>query len=195
VVYNGYDLSYFDAPGDNGRLFKSHFGIYGDYMLNVANIEPRKNQLEFVKELRRSGVSRQLLIVGNIRDQAYWDVCQEVGGEQVRFMGPLEYASPEMISAISGAAIFVMPSTVETPSIAALEAFAMGTPLLITERGCTKEYFGDHAIYVDPDNLSDISVKLSSLNLMAPASRDERARFVWSNVIEDLISVYRTLSS
>lgn len=195
VVYNGYSPIYSRQHGDQGRLFREACKIDGEYMLNIANVEPRKNQLEFIRELKRSGIDRRLAIVGNIRDQEYAKQCFEVGGDQVTFVGPLEYASPEMVSAISGASTFVMPSMVETPSIAALEAFAMGVPLLITERGCTSEYFGQYAQYVNPEDLSDLSKKLLALKSTELAPVEIRSRYSWPNVASELFNVYRALSA
>jgi hypothetical protein len=46
------------------------------------------------------------------------------------------------------------------PSIAALEAALAGCTVVITNRGSTREYFGDRALYCDPQNVASIRVAL-----------------------------------
>ena len=43
-----------------------------------------------------------------------------------------------------------MPSFYETPGLAALEAAVVGIPIVITEQGCTKEYFEENVFYCNP---------------------------------------------
>ena len=53
-------------------------------------------------------------------------------------------------SAYAAAEALVLPSFLETPGLVALEAAAAGIPrLVITNAGCTKEYFGNLA-YPNP---------------------------------------------
>jgi glycosyltransferase involved in cell wall biosynthesis len=95
---------------------------------------------------------------------------------------------------LSAAQGFVMPSLLETPSIAALEAAAYGKPLLITKVGSTMEYFGPHAIYVDPDNVQSMVDGFSRL-LMETATHSlvsERAKqFTWEASATSLNNIYK----
>jgi hypothetical protein len=56
--------------------------------------------------------------------------------------------------------VFIIPFWLETPSIAALEAGLAGCTVIITNRGSTREYFGDRALYCDPQNVTSIRMAL-----------------------------------
>ena len=126
------------------------------YILNVANIEPRKNQQMLLRAMKEYP-ELKLINIGQCRDKEYYQECKREGGDQFFTFGRLEYASEILRSAMAGCELFAMPSTLETPSIAALEAAYMGKKILITEVGSTREYYGDEAIYVNPMSLESIT--------------------------------------
>lgn len=190
VVYNGVEDIFFDGVSQDA--FRSWAELDSSrYLLNVANVEPRKNQLNFLDAMDRHADLR-LVVVGHARDSNYLKACKAKGGSRFIHVGPLEYGSELLRSAIAGAEAFVMPSTLETPSIAALEAAAMGSRLLITGVGSTTEYFGDHATYVDPSCVSSMRAGLDQVLISASGRLRERihSRFTWSRVIQGLEQAY-----
>ena len=192
VVYNGVEDDYFERFGDS--CFSEKYGLAKQsYLLNVANIEPRKNQLKFVEAMIESEADTKLVIVGNIRDEAYAKKVLELGGDRVLYVGPLEYGSSMLKSAFSGSRGFVMPSTLETPSIAALEASASGIPVLITSEGSTQEYFGDDTIFVNPFNSDSIALGISQLLSDRHRPKPLSRRFSWENVVRELHMHYTEL--
>src|SRR5690606_6462794 len=96
------------------------------FVLNVANVEPRKNQLQFLEVLREERPDLTCVVVGGIRDHAYAQACRDIAGDQLKIIDPLPYVSPFLRSALHGCEFFAMPSTLETPSIAAIEAAVTG---------------------------------------------------------------------
>lgn len=190
VVYNGVEQSFFSHADANA--FRAWSGLGSRrYLLNVANVEARKNQLAFLDALREFP-DLCLIVVGHARDTAYFDACRKKGGGQFIHVGALEYGSPLLRSAIAGAEAFVMPSTLETPSIAALEAGAAGCRVLVTSVGSTTEYFGDGAIYVNPASIDSMREGLRRV-LAAPVGMlVERVskRFMWDTVVLDLQQAY-----
>lgn len=192
VVYNGVEDPFLE-PVD-GREFASRYGLENQrYLLNVANIEHRKNQLRLIEALKRFP-ELKLVVIGLARDEAYRDECFRLAGDQLVFVGELEYGSTLLRSAYAGCEAFVMPSTLETPSIAALEAAAAGAKIVITEVGSTTEYFGDLAEYVSPDSAQSIADALeramrSGANPALKSRIEER--FLWRRVVSDLRNVYQ----
>ena len=148
TIYNGAEIDFL-TPGDP-KLFKTRYNLNRPYVLNVANIEPRKNQLEFIKALNFKQPEMDFVIVGGVRDSEYAKKCMTEGGSRLKLVGTLPYSSEMMRSAYSGCTFFAMPSLLETPSIAAIEAAVSGARILITKEGSTQEYFKDSVIYVDP---------------------------------------------
>ena len=54
------------------------------------------------------------------------------------------------------AKVHALPSWFETCGLSSLEAAAMGCNITITEKGFTREYFGDDAFYADPGDTESI---------------------------------------
>ncbi|MDE7065597.1 MAG: glycosyltransferase family 4 protein, partial [Desulfovibrionaceae bacterium] len=153
VVYNGIDET-FTHPADP-TLFRSRVREERPFMLCVGNIEPRKNQLALVRAMKKFP-DCILLLVGRVRDRAYAEQCFDEGGNQVVFYGVMPHDSAMLKSAMAACELFVMPSLLETPSLAALEAAAQGARIAITSVGSTAEYFGGMAEYLDPLNVDSI---------------------------------------
>ena len=87
-----------------------------------------------------------------------------------------------------------MPSTLETPSIAALEAAYMGKKILITEVGSTREYYGDEAIYVNPMSIESITNGLRKvLQQETSESKIMQRNLLWSHTVKALSSFYTEL--
>jgi glycosyltransferase involved in cell wall biosynthesis len=139
-----------------------------------------------------------LLIVGNVREPGYAESVFAEGGERVRFVGPLEHDDPLLASAYAACSAFVLPSTLETPGLAALEAAAAGAPIVITGEGSTREYFGDMAHYVDPLDADDMRRKIEAALAAGPNPRLPAlvaSRFTWPVVTAALADVYATAIS
>ena len=191
VVYNGLE-STFKEP-EKPEFFREHYGL-GDqkFLLNVANVEPRKNQLHFLKALKKFPEIK-LIVIGHVRDESYFLDCQKYGREQLIHIGALPYASKLLKSALAAAEGFVMPSTLETPSIAALEAAASGSKILITSVGSTKEYFGELATYINPNNTeSMVHGIIELLRCDQKGLRNSiQNRFTWLHSTQQLIEAYK----
>lgn len=193
VIYNGAEPD-FTHPV-NQSMFKEKYSLDRPYVLNVANVEPRKNQLEFIKALKRQQPEMDFVIVGGIRDKEYASKCIEEGGNRVKIVGSLEYASEMMRSAYAGCSFFAMPSLLETPSIAAIEASATGARVLLTEIGSTKEYFGDSVTYVNPD--SQESLQKGIADVMNAQVEDStlvvQNNYLWPVITRQLADFYLKL--
>ena len=189
VVMNGFEPRFLQ-PQDPG-LFRTAFGIEGPFILNVGNIEPRKNQLGLVRAL--AGHPLPLVLLGHQRDQAYASRLVAEGGSRVRHLGALDHADPLLGSAFGACSAFVLPSTLETPGLAALEAAASGAPVVVTSEGSTRDYFGRHAHYVDHRAPLDIrrGIDAAVAQGRTPGLKAHVAsRFGWPNVTKRLVEVY-----
>jgi glycosyltransferase involved in cell wall biosynthesis len=193
TVYNGVDESFFVKVHPD--LFRQEFNIDGPFILNVANLEPRKNQINLIKAMK-SFPAMKLVLIGYERDLEYAKECIKVGGEQLLYIGPLPHDSALLKSAYAGCELFALPSTLETPGLAALEASAVGAKILITAEGCAREYFGEGATYVKHDDVKDIargiSIALSQPQTLLP-TLVTRSNFTWSRVVYSLAGIYRNI--
>lgn len=190
VVHNAVDDIFFEPVSSN--LFKEKYNINIPYVLNVANVEPRKNQLAFLKALKNFP-DLQLITIGNWREKWYLDACKAEGDNQFRLIGPLDPGSELLRSAIAGCEFFAMPSLRETPSIASLEAAAAGAKILTTDLGSPIEYFEKYVIYINPYDVNSMTEGIQS----ALIHYNERTlvehiktHYRWDSVIEKLVQIY-----
>jgi glycosyltransferase involved in cell wall biosynthesis len=190
-VMNGVD-SRFAAPHD-AIPFRKTFGIDGPFILNVANIERRKNQLNLVLALSHQDLP--LVMIGQVREPAYAEQVFAEGEGKVRYLGYLDHESPLLASAYAACAAFVLPSTLETPGLAALEAAAAGAQVVVTRVGAPPEYFGVLCHYVDPEDPTNIACGIAAALERGPLpdlSAHVVKNFTWPHVTAALPGVYRT---
>ena len=191
TVYNGVENIFFEKV--DGKIFRKHFNINDDFVLNVGNIEPRKNQLNLAKAMK-SIPNKKLVLIGHIRDKEYGKKVFEEIGEQLIYIEYLKNDDELLRSAFSACDVFCLPSTLETPGLAALEAFACGCKVLITEEGATKEYFGNNVSYIKFDDVENIKLELKELINSNKKEINFDKRFMWNNISKDLIKEYKTMT-
>lgn len=194
VVYNGIDPIFKERVSPD--LFKKHFNIDFPFVLNVANVESRKNQLNLIQAMKQFP-DIKLITIGHARVPEYLKSCIEAGGDQFIFLGPLLHDSELLRSAYAACEVFALPSTLETPGLAALEAAASGAKVVVTAVGAAPEYFDEGVIYVnDPLSVDEIANSLKQA-MDAPVQRNAefatkiQTQFEWSTVVKKLVDVYR----
>lgn len=158
VVPNGFDERFAAA---DARAFERRFGLR-DFVLSVGRIEPRKNQLNLIRALGDS--NHTLVIVGDVvpGHEAYGEACRLEAGSNVRFLPAFGHEDPLLASAYAACRCLALVGWYETPGLAALEAAATGTPLVVPQGGCAAEYFGPQAEYVPPGDLKRIRAAIEA---------------------------------
>lgn len=189
IVHNGVDEDFGRTVSPD--IFRDHFDIQGPFLLNVANVEPRKNQLRLARAAKSIGMD--LVVLGAVRDENYHLACQEAAGRHWLWLGSVGHESDLLKSAYRACDLFALPSLLETPGLAALEAAAAGARVLVTQEGSTREYFDDYVSYVDPLSTSAIQ---SAIETVLGASRQTAlsehilSRFTWQNAGRQLQEAY-----
>jgi len=152
VVPNGADARFAEC---DARPFVDRYGVRG-FVLCPGRIEPRKNQLGLIRAMRGSGAP--LVILGRVvpGHERYLEACRREADGDVRFLDHLEHDDPMLGAAYAACACVALASWFETPGLVALEAGMSGTPLVLPEGGCAREYFGPHAQYVKPNDYRGI---------------------------------------
>lgn len=193
AVLNGVEPDFASA---GPQIFRERFRLDGPFVLNVANIEPRKNQLGLVRAMKDMAVP--LVLIGAIRDNAYaGDVFRE-GGSWLHYLGPMDNRDPALTSAFAACSVFALPSTLETPGLAALEAAACGANIVVTSEGSAQEYFGDQVHYVDHRDVDAIGTAIKRALVGKPDPELRRrvsSQFAWFSVTSRLVDVYRAAQS
>jgi len=103
------------------------------HVLNVAEITPRKNQLNLIEAAR--GADWKLTIVGKIPQNEYGKQCVELAGrcQNINMIGELAYRSPELVAQYASAKVFCLPSISEVQSLSLIEAAKYGCELAVSE--------------------------------------------------------------
>jgi glycosyltransferase involved in cell wall biosynthesis len=119
-------------------------------VLCVGRIEPRKNQLALIQALRGTGIPLTLVGRSGRYSSAYHRRCLRAAGANVCFVA--QQPAGELRRYYHAAQVHACVSWYETPGLASLEAALCGCALVVTPGGCTREYFGDDAVYTPPDD-------------------------------------------
>lgn len=148
VVPNGIDPLLFqpqEKPVKNNKL-----------VLCAARIEGIKNQLNLIKALNDTAYT--LMLVGSPapNQKSYYEECRRIASKNIVFSS---HVSQQVLAGYyRSAKVHALPSWFETCGLSSLEAAAMGCNVMITEKGFTKEYFGDDAFYCDPGDTESIFI-------------------------------------
>lgn len=142
VIPNGFPLEYL---GIDETYFREQCpGLPEEFVLSVARISSRKNQKWLAQCCQELGLT--LVLAGPINEPKYFEEVQAY--PNVVYLGTIQ--GRLLASAYATAKVHAIPSWFETPGLSSLEAAACGAVVLSTDQGCTKEYFLDKAVYIDP---------------------------------------------
>jgi glycosyltransferase involved in cell wall biosynthesis len=204
VIPNGIDLDHFDghAKGITQNSLKSRDE---KVVLYVGRLEPVKGVKYLVKAMKilRDGGLRnvKLLIVGDGTERRLLEeLVRKYDLEDcVVFAGKVPHN--EIPAFMASADMFVLPSLSEGFPGVALEAMAMGLPVVATKVGGLPEIIkdGENGFLVEPRNPAEIAEKCALLltddELRARISRNNREKaknYSWERVVEKLEEVYLT---
>ncbi|HUB62366.1 MAG TPA: glycosyltransferase family 4 protein [Puia sp.] len=189
VVPNAVDQKLFSLPSDDS-------GRASNVVLCVGRIEGIKNQLQLVRALNDTGYTLFLIGSAAPNQPEYYSECRKIAAPNIRFVEPI--AQEELVRYYAMAKVHVLPSWFETTGLSSLEAAAMGCNIVITDKGDTREYFGDDAWYCDPASADSIR---SAVDRAASALRSERLiqriaqHYTWETAAAETAAAYRTIVS
>jgi glycosyltransferase involved in cell wall biosynthesis len=165
ICYPAVDTYKFYRRSDKEiQYIKAKYGIFGDYILFVGNIEPRKNLKGLL--LAYKGLPKEirekygLLLVGakGWLDDEISELIIELRIDGNRIIQPAQYVEDKDLPAIySGASLFTYVSLYEGFGIPPLEAMACGTPVLSSDNSSLPEAVGDAAVMIDAKNTDEIA--------------------------------------
>jgi glycosyltransferase involved in cell wall biosynthesis len=188
VVPNAVDTAVFDPDvvrmSDEVRKFEG-------CVLSAARIEGRKCQLELVRAVRDLPVKLVLIGKPAPNHTAYYEAVKREANDRVHFLGQIPH--DQLAQYYTAAKVHALVSWMETPGLSSLEAGAMGSNLVITEKGDTRDYFGDEAYYCDPESVDSIRQAVVAA-LEAPRNpvlqRRIRDEFTWQKAADMTLKGY-----
>jgi len=190
IIPNGIDRRF--AEGDP-TLFKEKYGI-SDFVLQVGSIDPNKNQLAVIKamaDLPYTYVSIGNVLLNNI---AYREKCEAMAGENVLFVGQLDYSDPLLASAYAAAKVFMLPSYSEVMPLALYEACQAGCRIIVSKNIPICNELRSHVYIADPDNqrqLKALIVKAMNSDADEKLRRAALSMPTWEEVAGQILDVYK----
>jgi len=160
-------------------------------VLCVGRIEGRKCQLELVRAL--SGTDLKLVLIGKPAPNhiQYFNQIKREMGRNVTILGEIQHQ--DLARYYASCKVHALVSWMETTGLSSLEAGAMGANIVITDKGDTRDYFGDLAHYCSPDSIESIRAAIQAA-YNAPRSGLLRERilenYTWSRTADATLSGY-----
>ena len=165
-----------------------------DFVLSVGRIESRKNTLALIEAGKAA--KAHLVFIGQVeRGNPYNEVClKKITDYNFEYLGAMQ---PQDIAAYYyKARVHAMASWYETPGLATMEAACGGATIMSTNRGSTKEYFGELAYYCDPFSTDSIIEALTQAIAEEPrlSLRNKiMEEYTWDLAAQDTLNAYREI--
>jgi glycosyltransferase involved in cell wall biosynthesis len=207
IVPNAADDLFFEPPTDRERRsVRAELGLAEGvpYLLSVANFQPRKNLPSLVRAAGRlaevaSGDLAIVLIGEGSDDEArrVHEAATSIGPRAVvRFAGYRQ--GPALRAAYAEAAALVFPSTCESFGIPAVEAMAVGCPVVLADSTALPEVGGEAGWYAPPADEEALASAIRGV-LDRPEERARKveigrrvaAGFRWDSAADRLVEALR----
>ena len=180
------------------------YGIDRRFILHVGTVEPRKNisgLIEgFSRYLRESKEKDTLLVLAGKKGWDYNNCLTKVAGcglkGKVVFC---DYVSDADLPVLYNCCeVFVYPSFYEGFGLPVLEALSCAVPVICSRVSSLPEIAGDAAVFIDPTNVSTITIALKSLlkDAILRAELSEKSiaqsrKFSREKTVSETIAVYK----
>lgn len=210
VIYSGYDKRFSDKSTAPRERILEKYGVKDKYILFLGTLEPVKNisrLFEAFKIFRdackkRAGRCEYKLVMAGKKGwmaKEYKQIAKDLEiGKDVVFTGYV--IGDEIVPLFQYADFFVMPSLYEGFGTTVLEAFATGTPAIVSNVSSIPEIAGDAAELVNPfdaKEIADAMLKMSQDENLKNTYRERGLRqvekFNWEKTARETLEVYKSI--
>lgn len=163
IIPNIIEERFFESPDFD---FSSKHNVK-NYILCTGNISSRKNQLNLAKACVE--LKLNLVLIGKVLEgeALYAKELETIvhNNKNIKWIKGLSNASNELVSAYYQCSIFALPSIDETQPISALEASAIGKPLIMLDRMYAHQKYYNNVTFCRSGKVSDIVFALLDCGL------------------------------
>jgi glycosyltransferase involved in cell wall biosynthesis len=199
-VYHGVDPKFKPLDKHNKlqiEAFKKKYNLPNRFILYLGRLNIRKNITNLISAMQY--VDTPLVIVGK-KDHKRENLSLTIDAlnlsDKIIFTGFI--TDDELPLAYALATLFCFPSYAEGFGLPPLEAMASGTPVIVSDRTSLPEVCGSAALYVNPDNPSDIAEKINTLlaskeiiDTFAMKGLIQSKKFSWKKSAENLMNIIK----
>lgn len=215
VIYEGVNVSEAYQALQGIDETSSRFPFDRDFILFLGTIEPRKNLVHAFKafhaflERRPEQATQVRFIVAGKKGWNTEEIEQELLAVNhawkhvepngvIQFLGPV--TEEEKWNLLARASALFFPSWYEGFGLPVLEAMAVGTPAIVSDRGALPEVGGDAVIYVDPEDIESMSFALTQCLLIPEGTKEicdigfKRVReFSWEKTAKHTLDILESI--
>ena len=162
----------------------------------AARIEGIKNQLQLIRALNNTQFRLILIGKASPNQQDYYEACRKEAGQNISFVEHLP--QQELVKYFARATVHALPSWFETCGLSSLEAAAMGCRPVISDRGYTRDYFGEAGFYCDPgDSASILSAveRAAAVDGTASLQQKIKTEYTWQQAVEKTAAAYSKITT
>ncbi|MET0571712.1 MAG: glycosyltransferase family 1 protein, partial [Pedobacter agri] len=151
------------APNASSQLDSGHSEpvMYGEYLLFVGSVDPRKNLITLINAFKSINQGRLKLVIAGMVNKNFGSVDLD-HDEDIIYLGKVSDA--HLAALYKNAVAFVYPSLYEGFGIPPLEAMQHGCPVLVSNSSSLPEVCGDAAIYFSPYNTEELAEKIKLIS-------------------------------
>lgn len=174
---------------------------YGQYLLALGTLEPRKNLVRLLKAYRLAGPLPPLVLVGDSgwEGQALRDALHAYRDLPIRVLGYLPQEDLPLV--VAGARVMAYPSVYEGFGLPLVEAMASGVPVLSSKASALTEVLDGAGLQAEAQDIDAMAEGLRQLHEDEALRRDLVARglvraraFSWQKTGAQLSALYSHLS-
>ncbi len=161
-------------------------------VLYVGRIDKNKNLYTLMLAARSIGVN--VVVVGEIVDNAYFEMCRNVGMGNLDYRGVCKYGEHDLIEFYRSSKIVVIPSFREVFPLVALEASVSGCRLIVTKNTTMHDVLRHiGAQVVDPKSEGEIANEILKC-LVSWNTREFDSNhyymYTWDFVAKSVLRIY-----
>ncbi len=193
----GFSSKYIIVPNavdQNLFRYDKKIGKDASLVLCIARIEGIKNQINLIRALNNTNY--QLILIGSPapNQHSYYQMCRDIAADNICFIDHM--SQEKLVPYYQKAKVHVLPSWFETTGLSSLEAAVMGCNLVVTDKGDTREYFGNHAVYCSPSSPESIFAAVKKASLL-PVDEDLQEKiathFTWQKASHQTAKGYKNI--
>ena len=182
-------------------LYQTPSKIMEKYIFALGSSEPRKNNSNLIRafNMLSEGMPELRLVIGG-RKWRGTHFPDDILNNRIILTGAL--SESELHDMYKNSAAFCLLSLYEGFGLPALEAMGHGVPLILANTSSLPEIAGDAAIYVDPNNIHDISIAILNVltnenlrNELISKGRSRTRKFTWENTCRQIAFNINTTTS
>lgn len=208
VIYSGCDKRFFEESTVSREKVLGKYGIPEKYILFLGTLEPVKNigrlfeafkifKSNYKKENIRCDYKLVMAGKNGWMAKEYKQMAKDLGiAKDIIFTGYI--IGDELVPLFKNAEFFVMPSLYEGFGTTVLEAFATGTPAIVSKVSSIPEIAGEAAEFVNPLDVQGIAEAMTKFakdenlrNSYKEKGKQQVSKFDWDKTARETLELYR----